>query len=867
MDSNNQKAEFEGAVAVTIVTKSGSNSLHGSALWFNRNREYAAKNFFATGIPKPPFNRNEFGYTVGGPIVKNRTFFFNSYEGLRERSSLTTTQSLATPAMRAGDFTGLPAIVDPLAGLPFADNKVSASRIDGRSKTLIDKVPLPNQAGTGLAGTLTNYVATIPRMYGINRYGLRVDHRFSSQDAIWVNLNYSKGSPYFVAQGYPLGYGSWQNGGYSTQSANFTYTRTFSPRTLNEFRYGYLRHASVRQGMNKEFDPRSLFPDLYPVSYGGLPNINILNHAAIGDYGGSDAAPQLTPQYTDNITLVRGKHTIKAGFDFANYRQSSTAAVGGMGSGLANNAGLGRFDFNGRFTNNDLTKAAQPAHGFADFLLGYPNVAYKSTTSAPMLWYSTRYSAYVQDDIQVSRHLSLSLGLRYMVQAVWKERDRTQAQFDFGSSRLYIPGTQLPSAAQQPLVNAYPIVLASKAGLPENPILTDKNNWGPRLGLAYRPFGNSKTVVRAGLGIYYNFLPVFIGFRQLGFSNPPFLLAETFESDPGRIPSLTLAKPFPGLGKLSPNPSVTAVQRDIRNSESYQWNLTVEREVRPSLGVRVSYIGNHSTHVPWYNYSLNVPKSQISGAVQPTRPYQPWADVLLLAGGGNSILHQLQMEAIQRYSNGLSLQIEYSWTRSLDDVPVVGGPQDPYNARIDRGNSDQMRRHVFTATYSYELPFGPKKRFLNNNAALGYIVGGWQLSGITYLRTGPPFSVSFTATQPGWRGGRANLLRDPKLSRSERSMYRWFDPSAFAVPAPFTWGNSARNLLFNPGDIVFDVSVLKNFAIWERVKCQFRAEFFNFPNHANFGGPAGNISTTATVGRITSAGDPRQVQFGLKILF
>jgi hypothetical protein len=225
------------------------------------------------------------------------------------------------------------------------------------------------------------------------------------------------------------------------------------------------------------------------------------------------------------------------------------------------------------------------------------------------------------------------------------------------------------------------------------------------------------------------------------------------------------------------------------------------------------------------------------------------------------------MEAIQRYSNGLSFQIEYSWTRSLDDVPVVGGPQDPYNARIDRGNSDQMRRHVFTATYSYELPFGPKKRFLNHNAALGYIVGGWQLSGITYLRTGPPFSVSFTATQPGWRGGRANLLRDPKLPRSERSMYRWFDPSAFAVPAPFTWGNSARNLLFNPGDIVFDVSILKNFAIWERVKCQFRAEFFNFPNHANFGGPAGNISTTATVGRITSAGDPRQIQFGLKILF
>jgi len=867
MDSNNQKAEFEGSVSATVVTKSGTNELHGSLLWFNRNKEYAAKNFFATGLPKPPYNRNEFGYTVGGPIAKNRTFFFHSYEGLRERNPRTVTLSVATPAMRAGDFSGLPVVLDPLNLQPFPNNQIPAARVDPRSKALIDWVELPNQAGTGPAGTLNNYVVNIPNIADINRYGVRIDHRFSDQDAIWVNLNHSKGYPYFVAQAYPPRYGSWANGGYSTQSANITYMRNFSPRTLNEFRLGYLRHASVGNGMNKDFDPRSLFPDLYPAPYGGLPNINVSNHVSIGDYGGGPPSPQLTPQYINNLTLVRGKHTIKTGFDFANHRVSSNPFTPGMLSGLANNAGLGRFDFNGRFSNNDPARAAQPAHAFADFLLGYPNFAYRSTSSPPLLLYSTRYSAYIQDDFQVSPLLTLTFGLRYMVQTAWKERDQALANFDFASSRLFIAGERFPSQAQPRLVQAYPIVLAKDAGLPENLLETDKNNWGPRLGFALRPFRNSRTVVRGGFGVYYNFLPVYIGYRQMGFNNPPFLLAETFESAAGRAPSLTLARPFPGAGAISPNPSLTAVERNIRNSESYQWNFTVERELRPNLGVRASYVGNKSTHLPWYNYQVNLPRIQQAGALQPQRPFQPWSSVLVLAGGGDSNIHQLQLEAIQRHRGGLTFQIEYSWNRSLDNVAIVGGPQNPYNARGDRGNSDAVRRHIFTAAYAYELPFGPGKPWLNVRGALGQIVGGWQIAGITYLRTGPPFSVSFISSMPDWLSGRADVLRDPKLPRSERSIYRWFDASAFAVPAPFTWGNSARNMLFAPGDIVFDVSVLKDFSLYERAKLQFRAEFFNMPNHANFGAPAANISVPATVGRITSAGDPRQIQFGLKILF
>jgi hypothetical protein len=868
IDSSNQKAEFEGSASVTIVSKTGSNAFHGSVFEFNRNKAYAAKNRFATTVPKPPFNRNEFGFSIGGPIRKDRTFFFADYEGLRERFPRVNTLSVATAAMRGGDFTGLPPIIDPVTRQPFTDNRIPSNRIDARSQALLKFVPLPNLAGIGPAGTLNNYVGNIGNISDINRYGVRLDHRLSNLDSLWGSFNYSKGSPYVVAQAFPPGYGSWSDGGYQTENLNVTHAHTFSSHAMNEFRFGWFYHGSVRLGMNTDFDPRTLFPDLYgPLPQGGLPNVGISNHVSIGDYGGSARGKQYTNQYIDNFTYVRGRHTLKTGIDFANYRVSTPPGAFGLLTGIAQEAAFGRFTFNGRYTNNNPSAAAQPAHAFADFLLGYPVTTFRSTPTAVSLFYQTRYSGYVQDDWRVSPRLTLNFGLRYMVQTSWKERDRAQANLDFASGKLVIPGSQLPPQTIARLVGAYPIVTSKQAGLPDEVLETDKNNFAPRIGFAYRPFANSRTVIRGGAGIFYNTLPVYIGFRQMGFSNPPFLLSETFEAAAGLTPSLTLAQPFPGAGTISPNPAITAVERSIKNSEAQQWNLTLEQELRASLGIRISYVGNKTSHLPWYNRSINVAQTQAAGAIQPRRPYQPWSDILLLAGGGDSTIHQLQLEAIQRYSNGLSFQAEYSWNRSLDDVPIVGGPQDPYNNRADRGNSDQIRRHIFTLAYSYDLPIGPGKRFVNAGGPLGKLTGGWQVAGITYLRTGQPFSVTFSSTQPGWFSSRANLVGDPKLPRSQRSITRFFDPSAFAVPAPFTYGNSGRNMLFGPGDIIVDLSVLKNTKIGERVTAQFRAEFFNLPNHPNFGNPAANISVPAQVGRIFGAGDPRQIQFGMKVLF
>jgi hypothetical protein len=543
-----------------------------------------------------------------------------------------------------------------------------------------------------------------------------VDHRLTSKDQIWGNFNSSKGDPYSVAQAYPPGFGSWDNGGFDTKIWNLTWTRTFSPTVLNEARFGYLYHGSLRLGMNTGFDPRTIFPDLYgPLPVGGLPNINISSYASIGDYGGSDRGKQFTRQITDNLTVIRGSHTFKTGINFANFRVSSPPGAFGLLTNVAQNAGFGRFDFNGRYTNNSPAAAAQPAHAVADYLLGYPNFTYRSTPSAVNLFYSTNYSGYVQDDWQISSRLTLSLGLRYTLQTTWKERDRAQANFNFANGHLVIPRSDLPPQGQARLLSAYPIDLDPNYKILE----ADTNNFAPRFGFAFRPFNNSKTVIRGGAGLYYNMLPVYIGFRQMGFSNPPFLLSETFEAAPGATPSLTLARPFPGAGAISPNPSLTVVEDKMKNSVSQQWNFTVEREIVGNLGLRASYVGNKTSNLPFYNDNINVSRQQLPGSLQPNRPYQPWSDILYLHYAGDSTIHQLQLEAIKRFSYGLNFQVEYSWNRSLDNIPIVGGPQDPYNSAIDRGNSDQVRRHIFTAAYSYELPFGPGKHFLGSVRGLG----------------------------------------------------------------------------------------------------------------------------------------------------
>jgi hypothetical protein len=841
IETNNAKAEHEGSAAISIITKSGTNDLHFTLFEFNRNRFAAAKEFFATGLPKPAFNRNEFGATVGGPVIKNKTFFFGSYEGLRQRTARTNVLSVGTSAMRGGDFAGIQSIRDPLSGSPFPNNVIPTNRLSPQAQQLVSFVPLPNQPGTmGASGPALNYATTVGNVIDVNRYTAKADHNFNSRNTLNVVLSYSKGSPYFVALGTPANYGNFGDGGYTTKSASLGYNRTISPTTLNEFRYSYFNHASLRIGQNTTFDPTTIFPTLYrPLPIGGLPNVTIAGFTGIGDSGGSPRAPQITQQFTDNLSIVKGAHTLKMGVDIGFGRVSTNPGAGG--------AAFGSFSFQPRYTGNS----------YADFMLGFPVTANRATPNINNLLYNTRYGAYIQDDWKVNSKLTVNYGMRYTLQTQTQERDGSFANFDLAKG-VYVIRTengQLPRLAIPRLLEAYPFVESEKNGWGSNVITADHNNFGPRFGFAYRPFNDNRTVIRGGFGVFYNIIPVYIGIRQISLTNTPFLLTETFEA--GATPTLSLSNPFPGAGRLSANPGITAVNREIRNTSSMQFNFTIEREVAANTGVRVSYVGNKGSRVPWYNYNRNMPLQQRPGTIQSNRPFQPWADIITLDTNGNSITHQLQTELIRRFSKGFFVQASYTWNKTLDNVPIVGGPQNPYNAAADRGNGDSIRPHVAYVSATYDLPF-----FKTNK-----ILGGWQIAGIGQFRAGTPFSVTYNPNQAGWFGGRANVVNS-SLYPDNQNIDGWFNASAFAIPEPFTFGNAARNMLFGPGQRIIDVSVLKDFHFTETRFLQFRAEAFNMPNTPSFGNPGANLSVPASLGRIRGVTVPaRAVQFGLKLVF
>ncbi|MGH9470281.1 MAG: carboxypeptidase regulatory-like domain-containing protein [Terriglobia bacterium] len=851
--ATNAKAESEGSAQISMLTKSGTDQFHGSMYEYNRNREFAAKNFFAESLPLPEFNRNEFGATLGGPIIRNRTFFFANYEGLRLRTAATPLLALGTSAMRQGDFTGLAPIVDPLTGKPFPNNQIPVGRLSPQALQLLQHVPLPDTAGTGPAGTGLNYVTSVSQPQDVNRATLKLDHHLGERNSFSAELNYSKGDPYFVSLNTPPNYGNYANGGYRVESAAATYTRIFTSNAVNDFRLAYFELYSLRNGQNLSFDPQMLFPQLFPPppGDGGLPIVNITGFTGISDSGAAPPAPQITKQITDNFTLVRGAHAFKTGIDMG---LNSIATPSGVAASLAPT--YGNFTFNGRYSGSP----------YADFLLGDPVLDQRATPYSPNDIRYTRLGAYVQDDWNVSSRLTLNLGLRYELQTEPKERDGGMSNFDFATGKFVIESINghLPSTAIPQLLSAYPYVTSEADGWGSDLLSMDDLDFGPRFGFAYRPSRDNRMVIRGGYGIYYNMAPVFAGIRQLSWLNPPFLLTESYEAAAGKTPSLTLADPFPGQGTISANPNIYAVNRNLRDTMSQQASLTVERELVTNLGLRVSYVHNMSTHAPWYVYNRNLPVTQAPGTIQSRVPFQPFASIFTTDNDGMAQTNQLQVELTRRYAGSLSLQSSYTWTKSIDNVPTSGTPQDPYDANLDRGNADGIRHQVFNVSAFYDLPFGPGKPFLHR---AGRLAGGWRVTSIFLLRSGAPFNLSFTPTQAGWYATRPNVLGSG-LYPASRSIAQWFNTSDFAPPVPFTFGGLGRNVLFGPGQVVLDAGVLKDTKINERFTLQFRAEAFNLPNHPNFSNPAANVSVASTAGRISSTSvDNRTLQFALRLLF
>lgn len=839
---NGASAEYgRGGAQVVVATRSGTNEFHGSLFAFNRNRVTAAKNAFATGLPKPKFNRNEFGGSLGGPVIRNKLFFFGVYEGLRQRVASTVVTAMPTAALRRGDFGGLAPIRDPWGNTPFPNNQVPADRIAPAAAELMKFASDPNTATTAPAGLGNNFTANIPTREFNDRYTVRADYQLTPRDNFMARYFQVDNGPYEAAAGGTDKFGNWGGFGTATKNVTGSYSRVLSPRLISESRFGFAHTRYFRTTQNNTFDPSKIIPGLITPAegLGGLPTVSITGFRGFFDQPGSGDR-QRSYEVLQTVNWTRNKHTVKAGFEFQ--RASSRNWQNPPPY-------RGQFNFDGRYSG----------HAFADFLLGAPSLTGRVSKNVLAEPLNSRYAAFLQDDWNLSRKLTLNLGLRYEYAGLFTNGQGDMSNFypDLGKL-VVIDGT--PDAR---LMAALPVVMGQDAGIGRgNWLNRDRNNWAPRVGFAYRPFGNTRFVVRSSYGIYYNVIP---GYTFFGFVlNPPFRLSETFEPGAGTTPSLTLANAFPGAGAVAGNPSLTAFSRDRRTPYHQQWNFTLEGEVLPNTALRASYVGNKGTHLE-RQFPLNDP-APAPGALQPRRPYQPFGSITYYESGRDSILHQLQLSAIRRFAQGLSFQVEYQFSRALGEQVYGLAPMDNRNTRLDRGNLDFIRRHVTRANYVYDLPFGKGKRWLGSvSGAADKLLSGWQLTGILAFGSGEPFSVTFTSQVLGWPSSRADIVGDPGLP--DRSTARWFNPAAFAVPAPFTYGNSARNLLFGPGYFDWDVGIFKNTAIGERMMLEFRGEFFNFLNHANFGLPAANISVPSTVGRISSAGDPRTIQFGMRLRF
>jgi len=859
VESSLAKAEYEGGSAVSITTKSGGNRFHGEVYEFNRNRAYAARDFFTRVgvIAKPGLNRNEFGGVFSGPIWKDRTFFFGSAEYLLQRQGKPYTFSVPTDAMRAGNFAGLPTITNPATGLPFANNQITT--IDSRSAALLAYMPHANQAGTGAAGTGSNLIQSVPTKYDVKRYTLKFDHKLTNVHTLTLADTLSIGDPYFAPNGTPANYGNYQTAGYTTQSALLRDNMVFSARMLNELHYSYLSHKSVRLGQNTSFDPTTLFPTLYgPFAIGGLPTVNMTGFTGIGDTGGSGHSPVVTQQILDNFTLVRGAHTFKVGAAV-----NFNALV--IKSGSSSNS-LGTFGFTGRYTGN----------AFGDFLLGDLNSSLRAYQQIPIYEKYQNYAFFGQDDWNITPRLVFNLGLRYVLQTTPTEAHGNFTNFDFDTGKFVIrsSGGQMSKDVNQTALALYPgVYTTSEAnGWGTSVLNTDKSDFGPRFGFAYRPFTNDTTVVRGGYGMYYNFVANYIGIRQLAQLNFPFTLTQTYTATSSTTPSITFANPFPGTGSVTANPSIYAVNRNLRNSRVQQWNLTVEQAFAANFGLRLSYVGNKATQLPYYLYNRNLPTPMRAlSSLQAGRPYQPWGDINTLMTTGGSITHQMQLEATKRTGHGLYLQTSYTWNSTLDNVGITGSPQNPYNPAADKGIADGTRRHNFFLSGTYELPIhrhGFGERALN----------GWSIASLTQVRSGVPFTPTFSVpgttstggSSVGWYATRASVVQGVNPYPAVKNRFQWFNPAAFRQPDDFTFGTARRNSLIGPNEIGMDLSLEKKTKIREGMQFLLRFDAFNALNHPNFSTPAANISTTSTVGTITGSNgnNPnRQVQIGAKLNF
>jgi len=870
-------AEFgaTGGGQVNVTLKSGANSMHGNLFHFLRNDKLDAKNFFDNPAARiPPFRLNQFGATAGGPIRRDRTFWFADYEGSRIRQGQTFTFTVPTPRMREGDLAelGRP-MFDPSTYAAatntrqrFTNDRIPAARLSQAARNLIDlQYLLPDRAGIA-----NNRVYNPVRPSNQDAFDVRLDHLFSEKDN--TSLRYSFAdfdagltiAPRPVLPSRLLGNDKAFDTDPSTIRNHFVVlsdTHTFRPNLINEGRFGYTRFN--QQSFNRLQATRAAElagirnlnrADL-PFT-GGLPSISVSGYSAIGKL---TFLPYInvinTFQYIDTLSYIKGRHTIKIGTDIRrrqfNYFQPPTQR--------------GDFSFSGVFTNNPASPGGTGS-GLGDFLLGLPaNSGQEAKLNSLTGQRSTEASWYVSDTWQLTPKLTLNFGVRYELTTPRTEVADRQSNFDPGA-----PGGGFRVASSQG-----PFGRALRA--------TDRNDLAPRFGLSYRI--QDKTVIRSSYGIFYDITGSnrFQGTIFAMIQNPPFTSGQNVVNSATQ-PTNRLEDGFPALspvplanGLVVPGavPGFTFAGRwqDPNFGTTYvqQWQLTVEREIGRDLAIATAYVGSKTTKF-FVNLGINDARPG-PGAVAPRRPFPAFANINGQANAGSSSHNALQVTVKKRYARGFNFLSSYTWAKTLGDFAGEGSKaQNFYDRSTERGRLNWDIRHRMVLSTNYDLPFGKGKKWLSGaSPAAQKLVDGWSLGGIVNLYSGEPITVTLaTPVANTGLGSRADAIAPCQTRLETRTPGRWFNTSCFTTPAPLTYGNAGVNTVDGPGTKQVDLAVHKNTYVDERRYVQFRAELFNAFNTPQFNLPAGGFGSPA-FGQIGGAGVPvtfsrvsRQIQMALK---
>ena len=863
----NYSAEFGtgGGSQFNVVTKGGTNELHGSLYYFHRNDNLNARNTFSP--TRDPFIGNDFGGSVGGPVYipklyngKNKTFFFALLGFIKERRQQRFTQLLPTPAYRSGDFSALGRpIYDPNSGLPFPGNVIPLTRIDSNALGYAKMYPSPNFIDS--AGR--NWTALQGRLDNTDEKNFRVDHNINdSHRLMWRYTPEYRLSRYREGPGFDI---FTREDRVPARNMAANYSATLRPNLLNDFNWVRSHNrimyfpgdvSPAKWGINVQ----QLFADneqTYPLSSLNLTKVpdRVPTISSIVGYAGlNNTAPwsnyQTIYEFKDNLTWIKHAHTIKTGFSYAyeiKFEPTNTNV-------------FGDFSFDGRATGPQ----GGVGDAFADLLLGRASSYSETNTVAFNDNRRNAFETYVDDSWKVSRRLTLNLGLRYSYFPPAHEPDNR--------FRVFIP--ELYNTSKAVSVDSAGHVIRGSGerynGLvdPTQYWKTSKRNFAPRFSLAYDLFGDGKTALRGGYGLFYS--REILGAFILMSGNPPF-------SELLQVTNSSLSNPGGGTTRNYDLP-ITLGSIDMNQLTPYtqQWNVNVQRSLSGTMVLEVGYSGSRGIHL-MRTQDLNQPRAS-EGIARGTanadqlRPYKGWSVINHREQSYASNYHGLQAGLKRSFSRGLMAQLAYTWSKAIDNADFTGGIYGFYpntgNASGERARASFDSTHNFIASYLWDLPF-----FRNRSGLPGKVLGGWQYSGVVTIRTGLPISPELGRDIAGVGSSarqRPFAIASPVLGRDQRNINQWFNAAAYRPILDSDYGTFSpvgRNVLSGPGWNQFDMSFAKIIRIAEGRQLEVRADGFNIFNHTQFASVGTTFFTPSSFGKITATRDPRTFMVGARLQF